>query len=370
MFSKQHEYYEKRLLELMETMPPYIVEYLDSRLDHRSPLTLYSYTRDYQVFLNWLISEGITDVSNIKDVPVDILATLPLKTAEGFFKTVLRKKYILSKKTQSQNKIHEKTVNRMKSALRSLFKYLTIESEIAETGEPYFHRNVMQKIPVHKVSETLNERASAISGKIFTNNMDIDFLEYVEKQHEHSLSTAQKRYFKRDKERDFAILSLFLGSGIRLNELANLKIEDIDSTNFEINITRKGNKQDTVAVNPESLEDVQKYLLVRKERYNADDAPNAYVFVTKGRNGYAPLSNRAIQKIVEKYTKTFDKRMSAHKLRHTYATNLAEQTGDIPLVMTQLGHTSPETSLLYINTSREKARKAAEQMGKRRKRND
>jgi integrase len=59
--------------------------------------------------------------------------------------------------------------------------------------------------------------------------------------------------------------------------------------------------------------------------------------------------------------------MSPHKLRHTYATNLAEQTnGDIPLIMSQLGHTSSDISLLYINTSREKARKAAELLDKRR----
>ncbi|WP_313889464.1 MULTISPECIES: tyrosine-type recombinase/integrase [unclassified Peribacillus] len=67
------------------------------------------------------------------------------------------------------------------------------------------------------------------------------------------------------------------------------------------------------------------------------------------------------------YTNSFDKRMSPHKLRHNYATNLAEQTnGDLPLIMAQLGHISSDTSLLYINTSREKARKAAELLDKRR----
>jgi integrase len=255
----------------------------------------------------------------------------------------------------------------MKSALRSLFKYLTVEAE-NENKEPYFHRNVMQKIQVKKVSETLNERAKKITDKIFINNTDIDFLHYVQYEYEKTLSKGQLRYYKRDKERDFAILSLFLGSGIRLNELSNLKIEDIDFTSGEISVIRKGNKKDSVAVTPESLEDLERYLQIRNERYQADDDPHSYVFITKGRNGYSPLSNRAIQKIIGKYTESFDKRMSPHKLRHTYATNLAEQTGDIPLVMTQLGHTSPETSLLYINTSREKARKAAEELGRRRKR--
>ena len=59
--------------------------------------------------------------------------------------------------------------------------------------------------------------------------------------------------------------------------------------------------------------------------------------------------------------------MLPHKLLHTYATNLAEQTGgDIPLIMSQIGHTSSDTSLLYINTSREYARKATEMLDKRR----
>jgi integrase len=366
MSSKQHEYYEKRLNELMNIMPPYVVEYLDSRLDYRSPLTLFNYARDYQEFLNWLITERLTEATAIKNIPVEILAALSLKDAEGFFKTMLRKKYTVSKKTNEQKKIQERTVNRMKSALRSLFKYLTVEAE-NENKEPYFHRNVMQKIQVKKVSETLNERAKKITDKIFINNKDIDFLHYVQHEYEKSLTKGQVRYYTRDKERDFAILSLFLGSGIRLNELSNLKIEDIDFTSGEISVIRKGNKKDSVAVTPESLEDLEVYLQIRKERYQADNDPYSYVFITKGKNGYSPLSNRAIQKIIGKYTESFDKRMSPHKLRHTYATNLAEQTGDIPLVMTQLGHTSPETSLLYINTSREKARKAAEELGRRRK---
>ncbi|WP_137791954.1 tyrosine-type recombinase/integrase [Bacillus sp. E(2018)] len=57
---------------------------------------------------------------------------------------------------------------------------------------------------------------------------------------------------------------------------------------------------------------------------------------------------------------TTDSKLVPHKLRHTYATNIAEETGDISLVMNQLGHTSSQTSLLYITTTREKARKASE----------
>ena len=94
--------------------------------------------------------------------------------------------------------------------------------------------------------------------------MDIDFLDYVQHEYGASLSTSQKRYFKRDKERDFAILSLFLGSGIRVNELTNLRIKDIDFGANEISVIRKGGKKDTVSITPSSLQDI-KSLLIRKK---------------------------------------------------------------------------------------------------------
>ncbi|WP_256218304.1 tyrosine-type recombinase/integrase [Bacillus sp. MUM 116] len=85
---------------------------------------------------------------------------------------------------------------------------------------------------------------------------------------------------------------------------------------------------------------------------------DTYTFsLLPNKNEPKPLTNRAIENIVYKYTKSFDKRMYPHKVRHTYATNLAVQTnGDFPLIKSQLGHTSSDISLLYINTTREKAR--------------
>ena len=366
--TKQHEYYEKRLEKLVKEMPFYVVKYVDDKWDIRSPLTLYNYVRDFKEFFMWLLAEGIVDSKSIKDIPVEVLADLSLDDANNYFKYIARKKYRVSKKDDEIKQIDTKTVNRHKSSLRSLFKYLTVESEV-KTGKPYFERNVMEKIPIKKVKETFNERAKNITDKIFIDDMDIDFLDYVQKEYEASLSSSQKRYFKRDKERDFAILSMFLGTGIRVNELTNLRIKDIDFSAKEISVIRKGGKKDTVSVTPSSLQDLNHYLEVRKEKYNAGDGENEYLFVKLYKGKIEPLTNRAVENIVYKYTKSFDKRMSPHKLRHTYATNLAEQTnGDIPLIMNQLGHTQSDISLLYINTSREKQRKAAELLDQRRNR--
>lgn len=128
---------------------------------------------------------------------------------------------------------------------------------------------------------------------------------------------------------------------------------------------RKGGKKDLVSVTPSSLQDLKAYLEIRSDRYKASHSDNKFDKNYKGM--VEPLTNRAVENIVYKYTKAFDKRMSPHKLRHTYATNLSEQTGgDISLIMNQLGHTQSDIALLYINTDREKQRRAAELLDRRR----
>ncbi|WP_179086170.1 tyrosine-type recombinase/integrase [Peribacillus simplex] len=220
------------------------------------------------------------------------------------------------------------------------------------------------------MKETLGARASRISTKIFHNDEDARFLEFVKHDYEKELPEKSRKliYFKRDKERDFAILSLFLGSGIRVYELSNLRLRDLDFEENQIHVLRKGGKKDVVAVSPPSMQDIKDYLAVRSERYRGSNDDTAYVFLTRVNDGATPLSNRAIEALVKKYMKAFksNKSMSPHKLMHTYGTNLMEQSGDIHLLMTQLGHTSTTTAALYTNPEQEKAKKAAKKLGERR----
>ncbi|MDE3841053.1 tyrosine recombinase XerS (plasmid) [Bacillus methanolicus] len=366
--SRQHKIHEKKLMEMVKDMPHYVAEYVDDKLDSRSPSTLLNYVHDFKIFFEWLIDQKIANCQEIKDIPYSVLENLKLEQAKKFVKYLQRREI---KVTKDETKKPEKvSVNRKISALRSLFKYLTTQTE-NENGEPYFYRNVMLKIEVNKVKETLGARASKISTQIFQNNEDTYFLYWVQNEYENELpKNSRKRiYFKRDRERDVAILSLFLGSGIRVNELANLRLKDLDFEKNRITVIRKGGKKDTISVIPESMLDVKKYLEVRPQRYNASNEDNEYVFVTKTNNVPTPLSNRSIETIVKKYTKAYktNKAMSPHKLRHTYATNLMEETGDIHLLMRQLGHSSTTTAALYSNPEEQKAAEAAEQLGKRRK---
>jgi site-specific recombinase XerD len=365
--SRQHQTHQKKLEEMVKEMPSYVMEYVDDKLDTRSPSTLLNYLHDYKIFFSWLIAERITDYQNIKDIPLSDLENLRLDDAKNFFKYLQRREvHINNKETKKPEKV---SINRKISALRSLFKYLTTQTENAD-GEPYFYRNVMLKIEVTKVKETLGARASKISSKIFQNDEDIHFLNFVQNKYENELpeESRMRFFFKRDRERDFSILSLFLGSGIRVNELSNLRLRDLDFEENRISVLRKGGKKDIVAVVPESMSDLKKFLDVRSQRYNAGNEDYDYVFITKSKNEPTPLSNRAIESLVKKYTKAYksNKSMSPHKLRHTYATNLMDETGDIHLLMRQLGHTSTTTAALYSNPEQEKARQAAKLMGQRR----
>ncbi|MED4697242.1 tyrosine recombinase XerS [Peribacillus frigoritolerans] len=365
--TRQHQVHEQKLEQLVKSMPFYIVEYVDNKLDTRSPSTLLNYVLDYKLFLEWLIAEGIAEDKHIKDIPLSVLEKLKLVEAQSFIKFLERRNIPINKK--ETKKAEKVSVNRKISALRSLFKYLRTQTENDE-DEPYFYRNVMLKIEVNKVKETLGARASRISTKIFHNDEDARFLEFVKHNYERELPEKSRKliYFKRDKERDFAILSLFLGSGIRVNELSNLRLRDLDFEEKKLHVLRKGGKKDVVAVSPPSMQDIKDYLAVRSERYRGSNDDAAYVFLTRVNDGATPLSNRAIEALVKKYTKAFksNKSMSPHKLRHIYGTNLMEQSGDIHLLMTQLGHTSTTTAALYTNPEQEKAKKAAKLLGDRR----
>ena len=315
MAMNQRDYYKQKINKLLPEFPEYIEDFVDTHYDNLSPLTLHRYLETYKNFLTWTIQETISSAENIKDVKLSTLENITKKEMESYFKNL------------------------------SLYKFLTVTSE-TEQGHAYFERNVMLKIPISRVKETLSSRSKKISEKIFFDSQDEEFLNFVESEYEQSLSKHAKTFFLRDKARDLAILTLFLKSGIRVNELANLKVKDIDFRNSEINVIRKGNKVDTVIITKSALERISEYFQSLPFSLKRED----FVFVTKNKTG---LSIRAIQKLVMKYTDAFNVPMSPHKLRHSYGTKLALKTnGNIPIIMTQMGHSNSDTSMLYINESK------------------
>ncbi|MDQ0497088.1 tyrosine-type recombinase/integrase [Paenibacillus brasilensis] len=125
-------------------------------------------------------------------------------------------------------------------------------------------------------------------------------------------------WYEDNRERDTAIVSLILGSGLRVNEVVNLILKDIDWEARCVLVTRKGKKMQSVPFLMRSKLDLEEYLRIRNSRYQPTVSETA-LFLTKGGK---PMTKNAMQKMVNKYSRAYGKPLSVHILRHTFGTQL------------------------------------------------
>lgn len=341
----------QRIENQLNNMPFYVVEYVRSK--KRSGLsadTLLQYLYRYQHFFQWLLRENLTEATDIPSIPYSVLAELKKHDVELYIEFL--KEEMINHENQTVKKRGQAVVTLSVNSLKSLFNYLTNETE-NEDGESYFYRNVMSKIMLYAKKETASRRAQKISSIILNEHEINDFLQFIEQKYETSLKSGLARQrFNRDKERDLAILSLFLGSGLRLGEMARILVKKINLKKQLIDIKRKGAKEDTVLVMNQAIQHLKNYLDIRETRYTGSkEVP--FLFVTLYGGTTRPLSRRAIENLVTKYTAAFaqGEGMSPHKLRHSFAADFIRNGGNIVLLRDQLGHSNIETTSLYTNLS-------------------
>ena len=166
-----------------------------------------------------------------------------------------------------------------------------------------------------------------------------------------------------NKERDYAIITLFLNCGLRLSELVGINISNIDFSENRLTVIGKGNKERTIYLNEACINAITKYMSVRpKEGVKMDSkASNKALFLSKWKER---ISNRTVQYIVERELLKAGldtSKYSTHKLRHTAAT-LMYQYGkvDIRALQELLGHESIATTEIYTHVSNEQVRDAVE----------
>ena len=147
--------------------------------------------------------------------------------------------------------------------------------------------------------------------------------------------------------RDDALIELLYSTGLRVSEVANLKIRDIDFKKSEINILGKGNKERIVIFNNKSKEKIIRYL---KNDKRFISLKTEALFQNKFQEA---LTARSIQRILKKYLNFsgINSKYSTHTLRHTFATHLLEGGADIKVIQQLLGHSSPETTKIYTHVS-------------------
>ncbi|VTS25425.1 site-specific tyrosine recombinase XerS [Streptococcus pseudoporcinus] len=349
----------EKIEEYKTMMPWFVLEYYQSKLSvPYSFTTLYEYLKEYKRFFDWLVDSGISDVPRIADIKLQTLEQLSKKDMESFV-LYLRERPSLNTYSTKEG-VSQTTINRTLSALSSLFKYLTEEVE-NDQGEPYFYRNVMKKVATKKKKETLASRAENIKQKLFLGDETMEFLDYIDCDYENKLSNRAKSSFRKNKERDLALIALLLASGVRLSEAVNLDLKDVNLKMMVIEVIRKGGKRDSVNVATFAKSYLESYLAIRQKRYKAEKQDTAF-FLTE----YGGVPNRidasSVEKMVAKYSQDFKIRVTPHKLRHTLATRLYDATKSQVLVSHQLGHASTQVTDLYTHIVNDEQKDALDKL--------
>lgn len=156
----------------------------------------------------------------------------------------------------------------------------------------------------------------------------------------------RQKILEKESKRDYAIITIMAYAGLRISEVLDLKVTDIDLTSKEITVRNgKGDKQRLVFINDKIINAVKEYTHERK-------SSSEYMFVSRQSD---KVNRTRINQIFNKYST----KITPHTLRHFYCTNALEAGYSVHEVANQAGHSNIHTTLLYTNPSREKMKNKA-----------
>ena len=310
-----------RLREVLSTLPPFCRDYFRAIDTTTTTKTRISYAYDIRIFFQFLLDENPAFKDyKMTDFTVDVLDQIKALDLEEYQEYL--KVYQAGDKTETNG---ERGLKRKISALRSFYAY-------------YYRREMIETNPTVLIDVPKIHDKSII--RLDTDEVAL-LLDYIE--HCGDQLTGQKRvYYEKNKERDLAIVTLLLGTGIRVSECVGLDIEDVDFKNNGIKVTRKGGNEMVVYFGPEVEKALKRYLEVRENIIPLEGHEHALFYSAQRRR----IGVQAIENLVKKYSQqiTTTKNITPHKLRSTYGTALYQKTGDIYLVADVLGHKDVNTT--------------------------
>lgn len=171
------------------------------------------------------------------------------------------------------------------------------------------------------------------------------------------LTKKEQEYHKKTKLRDVALITLLLGTGIRVSECVGLDLQDVDFDVYGIRILRKGGKEAIIYFGEEVGTALLDYLEQREHMVPAEGHENALFLSLQNRR----MAVRSVENLVKKYASrvTTLKKITPHKLRSTYGTALYRETGDIYLVADVLGHSDVNTTRKHYAAQEDERRRRA-----------
>ena len=342
--SKNKTYHEQtyidntlRLREVLKTLPPFAKDYFRAVEPRTSAKTRFSYAYDIRVFFHFLMENNpiYKDYSIEQFTPADIGRLEPVDIEE--YQEYLK----VYKNEEKQITNDEKGLARKMSALRSFYGY-------------YFKHQIIEKNPTLLVDMPKLHDKAIIRLDADEIAMLLDFVEHGGD----ALSGQQKRYYEKNKNRDLAIITLLLGTGIRVSECVGLDITDVDFKNNGVKVVRKGGNEMVVYFGEEVENALKSYLYTTRKATIPLPGHEDALFLSTQRKR---IGVQAVENLVKKYARqvTPNKKITPHKLRSTYGTALYKETGDIYLVADVLGHKDVNTTKKHYAALDEDRRRLA-----------
>lgn len=328
-----------KLRELLKTMPSFCRDYFRGIEPITTAKTRIGYGYDIRTFFRFLMSENPSfKNAQMTDIRLSDLDQLQPVDIEEYLEYL--KYYTYDGQVFTND---ERGIKRKFASLRSFFLYYQKRDLLRHNP------TVVVDMPKLHDREIIRLDADEVS----------DLLELVEHGGDH-LSGMKKVYYEKNKQRNIAIFTLFLGTGIRVSECVGLDIEDVDFKNNRIRIIRKGGKEEYVYFGEEVANALKSYITEERVHVKPREGHEHALFYSIQKRR---ISVQAIENLVNEYTSqiTSFKHITPHKLRSTYGTALYQQTGDIYLVAEVLGHNDVNTTRKhYAAMDDEQKRSAAD----------
>ncbi len=336
-FIKRDEDNILKIRELRKQLPFFCGEFFRGIEQVSSPLTRLGYARDLKLFFDFLVAETEEFYGkNVLNLTIEDLDKVTSTHIEMFLEYISI--YRVDGKTFKNG---EKAKCRKLSSIRALLKYFYKKDKLmsnvaAKVDTPKIHDSQIIRLELDEVGKVLDVAETG--------------------QH---MTKMQQGFHKHTQARDYAILSLFLGTGIRISEGVGLNIDDFDFKQNAFVVTRKGGNRTILYFNEEVSDALQNYLLERIKVKAQPGSEKALFLSLQNKR----ISVRAVEKLVKKYSQIINplKKITPHKLRSTFGTNLYRETNDIYIVADVLGHKDVNTTRKHYAAISEDIRKSAAQ---------
>ncbi len=334
-----------KLRAVLDTLPGFCRTFFRGIEEYTSSRTRLAYAYDIRLFFEFLHEKNaVCAKMEIKDYPLSLLDQLTRMDIEEYLEYIA-----LYQKDGKDITNEERGKERKLATLRSFYNY-------------FFQNEMIEKNPAALVPLPKRHEKEII--RLEPNEVAI-LLDQVEDGTK--LTKKELEYHNKTKLRDVALLTLLLGTGIRVSECVGLDISDVNFDVGGIKIRRKGGYEAVIYFGEEVEAALLDYMEQRNHIIPAKGHENALFLSLQNRR----MAVRSVENLVKKYASrvTTLKKITPHKLRSTYGTTLYQETGDIYLVADVLGHKDVNTTRRhYAALEDERRRRAANAVHLREKR--